>query len=411
MRSFQSPAPGEPLLSVEKAQAIVLETVRHLDAVSVRFQDAAGRVLREDITAAEDVPAHDNSAMDGYAVLAADTPGTLRVAGDIGAGRAAAASLRAGEALRIMTGAPIPDGADAVANVEITDGGSESVTVRQPLTPGRNIRRRGEDMRAGQIVLGAGTLIRPAEVGVLATARRANLAVGRKPRVAVLATGDEIASGATANSNSHALAALIREAGGEPTLAGVVRDDRDATIDSIRDALEFDFIVSTGGVSVGAYDYVREALQELGADFKFWRVAMKPGKPVLFATAGDCIYFGLPGNPVSSIVAFVLFVAPALRKAAGQTRNLLPPMVMTRVSAQLRSTGDQRNYLRVRVSARDGELHSDPMPAQGSGVSTSLVQANGLAIVEEGTKSIDAGTLVPTILWGQIFGSSVSHEA
>ena len=407
MRSFQSPASGEQLLTVEEAQTIVLETVRPLDAVTVRFLDAAGRVLREHVAAAEDVPASDNSAMDGYAVRAADTPGALRVVGDIGAGQRSSASLQEGETLRIMTGAPIPEGADAVANVEITDGGTETVTVRQQLTPGRNVRSRGEDMRAGQIILSAGTLVRPAEVGVLATARRASVSVGRKPRVAVLATGDEIASGATANSNSHALAAMIREAGAEATLAGVVRDDLDATIDAIRDALQFDFVVSTGGVSVGAYDYVGEALQALGADFKFWRVAMKPGKPALFATVGDCIYFGLPGNPVSCIVSFVLFVAPALRKAAGQTRDLLPPVVMTRVSAPLRSTGERRNYLRVRVTARSGELQSDPMPAQGSGVSTSLVQSNGLAILEEGTKSIEAGALVPTVLWGQTFGSSL----
>lgn len=397
MRAFQL-SDSEQILTVEEAQAMVLEAVSPLDPVEIAFAEAAGRVLREDVTAAEDVPPANNSAMDGYALRASDTPGPLRVTADLGAATTANGRVETGTAMRIMTGAAIPDGADAVANVEITDGGTETVTIQRAIDPGKNVRKRGEDMRAGQIVLRAGTLMRAPEVGVLATARKARVAVGRKPRVAVLATGDEIVSGRIANSNSFALAAMTREAGGEATLAGVVPDDREATIGAIRDAMQFDFIVSTGGVSVGAYDYIREAVDALGGKTLFWRVSMKPGKPVLFAKLGRALMFGLPGNPVSSVVSFALFVAPAIRKAAGQTQDLLPPVVSTRASSALRSTGERRNYLRVRVVARDGELHCEPMPAQGSGVTTSLVQANGLAVIDEGVKEIAAGKAVPTIL-------------
>lgn len=395
---------------MEEAQARVLAGVPLLDAESVPLADALGRVLRDDIRAPFDVPEGDNTAMDGYAVRADDiaqAPVTLRVIGDLPAGRVPSMRVEAGTAIRIMTGALLPEGADTVVNIELTDGGRDSVLVHKPLRTSTNVRRRGEDMRAGDIVLPAGIPLRAAEIGVLAGAQRSSVAVSRRPVVAILSTGDEIvdiaetrAPGKVVNSNAWALAALVREAGGEPRMHGIVADDREATIAAIERALDCDFILSSGGVSVGAYDFVKDALEALGAETSFWRVAMKPGKPVVFSRLRGRVYFGLPGNPVSCMVSFLLFVAPAMRKAMGQTPDIFPPVVQVRLTAPLTSKGDRRNYLRVRVTARGGELTAEPMRAQGSGVSTSMIGANGLAIVEPGAERIEAGAQVPVALIG-----------
>jgi molybdopterin molybdotransferase len=234
--------------------------------------------------------------------------------------------------------------------------------------------------------------------------------VGRRPTVAIISTGDEIVEvdqqrtfGKVVNSNSYSLAALAREAGALPRMMGIVSDTREATVAAIESAIESDFIISSGGVSVGAYDFVKDALDALGAETKFWQIAMKPGKPVVLSRVRGHLYFGLPGNPVSCMVSFLLFIAPALRKAMGQKRAILPPIVTTRLMGPVKSRGDRRNYLRVRVVARDGELASYPMTAQGSGVSTSMVQANGFAVVETGITSVNAGDTIATLLVGTPF--------
>jgi molybdopterin molybdotransferase len=315
-----------------------------------------------------------------------------------------------GTAIRIMTGALMPEGSDTVAHVEITDAGSDFVTVNQSLKRGTNTRKRGEDMRAGEIVLHAGTPIAAAEIGVLASVQKSIVRVSRQPTMAIISTGDEIVevdgertAGKVVNSNSYSLAALARLTGAEPRMMGIVRDTREETIAAIEAALECDFVISSGGVSAGAYDFVKDALDALGAETKFWQIAMKPGKPVVLSRIRDRIYFGLPGNPVSCMVSFLLFIAPALRKAMGQTRAILPPIVMTRLMGPLKSRGDRRNYLRVRVVARDGELFAYPMGSQGSGVSTSMVQANGFAIVETNITSVGAGESIATVLVGAPF--------
>jgi molybdopterin molybdotransferase len=406
--SFQKARPGDRLLSVEEAQQQVLAEVGLLDAEEVALAEAHGRVLREDVAAPFDVPEGDNSAMDGYAVRAADVPGELQVIEDVPAGRVASLRVEPGTAIRIMTGALLPQGADAVAQVEITDGGASVVRVLQELAAGANVRRRGEDMRAGTIVLRAGAPIGAAEVGVLAGVQKARVLVSRRPTVAILSTGDELvgidqprAPGKVVNSNAWALAALVRETGAEPRVMGIVPDEREATIAAIERALDCDFVLSSGGVSVGAFDFVKDALDALGAETKFWRVAMKPGKPVVLSRLRGRLYFGLPGNPVSSMVSFLLFVAPSLRKAMGRSDGL-PPIVMTRLAAPLSSRGDRRTYLRVRISAVDGELVAAPMRAQGSGVSTSMVGANGLAILEQGVTAAAAGERVRTVLFGGV---------
>jgi molybdopterin molybdotransferase len=408
-RVFQKARAGDRMLSVEEAQEQVLAEVGLLEAEEVALGDAHGRVLREDVAAPFDVPEGDNSAMDGYAVRAADVPGSLQVIEDVPAGRIATRRVEPGTAIRIMTGALLPPGADAVAQVEITDAGSSVVHVSQPLTAGTNVRRQGEDMLAGSLVLRAGSPIGAAEIGVLAGVQKARVLVSRRPTVAILSTGDELVAidqrrgpGKVVNSNAYALAALVRETGGEPRVLGIVPDEREATIAAIESALDHDFVLSSGGVSVGAFDFVKDALDALGAETKFWRIAMKPGKPVVLSRLRGRLYFGLPGNPVSSMVAFLLFVAPSLRKAMGRTGGLLPPIVDTRLQEPLSSRGDRRTYLRVRVSAMDGELVSMPMRAQGSGVSTSMVAANGLAILEEGVTAAAAGERVRTVLFGGV---------
>jgi len=400
------------MLSVEEAQGRVLEIVTPLGTERVPLNDSVDRVLADDAVAPIDVPEGDNSAMDGYAVIAEDTPGVLRVIEDIPAGSVAQRRVERGTASRIMTGALVPEGADAIAQVEITDGGSDVVRpvvrIDKKVAAGTHVRRRGEDMRAGDTVISRGTRIGAAEIGVLATLQQSSVTVSRKPSVAILATGSEILdldaprrAGAIVNSNSYALAALAREAGAEPQMRGIVADTREATVAALRSALDCDFVVTSGGVSAGAYDFVKEAVAELGADTRVWRVAMKPGKPVVVSRLpGGPVAFGLPGNPVSCMVAFILFVAPAIRKATGQTRDLLPPVVNMRLDAPLRSAGDRRAYLRVRVIARDGELVAVPMRSQGSHVSTSMLGANGLAIVESGVTRIEAGEHAPVLLIG-----------
>jgi molybdopterin molybdotransferase len=412
MTTFQTPRAGERMIPVEEAQERVLAEVETIGTERVVFTDALGRVLREDVRANVDVPQGDNTAMDGYAVRAADIahpPVRLRVIEDLPAGTVATKRVEPGTAVRIMTGALMPEGADTVAHVEITDGGSEVVTVHSSLRAGTNVRKRGEDMHAGDIVLADGTPIGPGEVGVLAGVQRSVVRVARRPTVAILSTGDEIIDvdqprpvGKVVNSNSYSLAALAREAGALPRMIGIVPDELEATRAAIESALESDFIISSGGVSVGAYDFVKDALDLLGAETKFWQVAMKPGKPVVLSRVRGRLYFGLPGNPVSCMVSFILFIAPALRKAMGQRGDLLPPIVTTRLAAPVKSRGDRRNYLRVRVVSRGGALVSEPMGSQGSGVSTSMVQANGLAIVETAVTSLDAGELVPTVLFGRV---------
>ena len=398
------------MLTVEEAQQRVLDEVRVLDDEQVALIDARNRVLREDVAAPHDLPQGDNSAMDGYALRAEDAPGELRVIEDVAAGHNPKLRIERGTASRIMTGALIPDGADAVAQIEITDGGREVVRINESVERGANIRKRGDDMREGEIILRNGTPIHAAEIGVLASVGRTHVRVGRQPTIAILATGDEIveidrtpAFGQVANSNSYALAALAQEAGAKAKICGIVRDDLDATIAAIDSSLDCDFIVSSGGVSVGAYDFVKDALDALGAETKFWKVSMKPGKPVVLARVRERLYFGLPGNPVSSMVAFILFVAPSIRKATGQTSNVFAPTISMAVTAPLRSKGDRRAYLRVRVIARDGVLVAEPMRAQGSHISTSMLGANGFAIVETGTTRFNENDLVPVLLIGPPF--------
>ncbi len=386
------------MISVEEAQSRVMAEVIACDAEPCPLDDSLGRVLREEIIAAQDAPAADNSAMDGYAVRSDDVsrvPVTLPVRGDIPAGHPSLAPLEQGTAMRIMTGAFVPDGADTVIQVELTDGGTERVTIHQSLKRGANIRRRAEDMRAGDVLLRAGIRIGPAEIALLAGAGKTRVSVGRRPTVAILSTGDELIDAGAApepgrivNTNTHLLTALVRETGAIARPLGIVRDTREATVAAFAEAAQSDFVISSGGVSVGAYDFVKDALAELGAETKFWRVSMKPGKPVVLSRLRDALLFGLPGNPVSCFVAFHLFVAPALRKAMGQEMRVFPPAIHAQLTAPVRGAAERRVYARVHVSARDGALIATPLTSQSSGALTSMLDANGLAVIPEGTNEV-----------------------
>ncbi len=405
-----------PLVSVEEAQELVLASVRLIATESVSLAEAQGRVLREEVRAPFDVPERDNAAMDGYAVVARDTAGAsdaspvvLSVVEDLPAGAIAREVIVSGAAARIMTGALMPAGADAVVRVEWTDAGRDPVSIFRGVKRGVNIRLQGEDMRTGDVVLRSGTKLGAGEIAVLASMQHADVIVARRLVVVILSTGDELVAinetrteGKVVNSNAWSLAALVREAGGIPRIERIVRDDREATVAAFEAALDADLVLSTGGVSAGAFDFVEDALAALGAETSFSKVAMKPGKPVVFSRLHDRLIFGLPGNPVSCMVAFHLFVAPAMRKAAGIANDPRPPIVRVRLASSVSSKGDRRTYLRARVVASGGELVAYPKMAQGSGVTTSMAGANGLLYLEAGETGAEAGERLPVVLIGPI---------
>jgi len=379
---------------------------------TVPLAAAWDRVLAEEVVAAGDLPPFDNSAMDGYALRARDTVGAaedrpvrLGVLEDLPAARVAARPLEPGAAMRIMTGAPLPAGADAVVPVERTLPGPGTVDVLQEARPGQNVRLAGEDIRAGQRILHRGTRIRAAELGVLAALGRPYVQVFQRPRIAVLTTGDELVDveaplrwGQIRDSNAYALSALVREYGGE---VGAVRRAID-THDALRTALdqlpEVDFILTSGGVSVGDYDLVREVVEERG-QVLFWRVAIKPGKPFLFGQIGDRWLFGLPGNPVSAMVTCDLFVRPALFQRSGRT-DWSRPRVPTRLTVALRSDPQRLEYVRARTEYRDGAWRSTPTGDQGSGRLSSMLGANSYVLLPIGLAEASPHTELQAELFG-----------
>jgi molybdopterin molybdotransferase len=383
------------LPTIEEALALVLAHVRPLPAEEVPIGAAAGRVLAEDGHAAVDLPPFDSSAMDGYAVRAADTPGTLRLAGASAAGRPAEAALAPGEAIAVSTGAVVPAGADAVVPVEQTDRVNGGVRVER-VAEGEHVRPRGGDVEAGGTVVERGTRLGPVQVAALAAAGVASVRCGRRPRVAVLATGTELRrpgeplqAGQIYESNSVLLAAQLRSAGAEPLVLDAVADDEQATRAALERGLDADVLITSGGVSVGPHDLVRAGLAELGAREVFWRVAVKPGKPVAFATRGDTLVFGLPGNPVSSLVSFELFARPALAALQG-ARDPRPAYLPGILAAPLRRNATRDELVRVRSDG--GILH--PVSGQGSHMIVRAAGANALVLVARGEGELAQGTQV-----------------
>lgn len=401
---------SEPI-SVEAARAAVLaEVAAPLPGERVPLDEALGRVLSRDAEAPEDVPAFDNSAMDGYALRAADTEGAgpgspvrLRVIDESRAGSPAAKAVEPGTAIAISTGAALPEGADAVLRVEDVRRDGEWIEFEARLEPGHDVRRAGDDVRAGTRVLPAGTLLGPPELGVLASLGEPRPECARRPRVAVLCTGDELLApdepmrpGGVRNSNGLTLPALARRAGAEVTLVERVPDDPGATRAALARGLESDVVVCCGGVSVGPHDHVKGALAELGVAERFWRVALRPGRPTWFGVHEDgehrALVFGLPGNPVSSFVTFVLFARPALRALTGAREA--PERATAALASEVPRLPGRDQAVRCRLELTDAGWMAHPTGPQGSHVLTSLLDADALAIVPAGEEPAAAGERV-----------------
>ena len=401
------------MITVEEAIGKVLAETRPLGAEQVMLDEAAGRALAEAIVATRTLPPWDNSAMDGYAVRAADVAlgRPLRVTGTHGAGHAPG-PLAPGSAARIMTGAPVPPGADAIVMREDSDetgeGDAAEVRFRSVPGPGQHVRRAGEDVTPGSLLLDVGAPIGPGEIGLLAAQGRTVVQVRRRPRVAIVSTGDELVEpdrapgpGQIVGTNGWALAAQCRAAGALPWLLPIARDDRAVIRAALAEALTADVVLSSGGVSVGEFDFVKEALGSLGVEQSFWKVRMKPGKPLAFGTQAGRPVFGLPGNPASSMVAFELFVRPALRRMQGFA-DVERPRARAILDEPLGAGGGRRHYLRARVRREGGLLYARPNARQGSGMLRSMVGVNALLEVPEDAGPLAAGAEVTALLLEQV---------
>ena len=396
------------LTQLEEAQRIVLESTPILGLEKISILDALGRVLGEDIVAERDNPPWDNSAMDGFAVRwddikqqhAIQKTVTLTVIEDVAAGKMPSKSVGARQAIRIMTGAPLPKGADTVLKVEDTEHTPDSVRVFKPEQQGANVRSQGEDVKKGERIIGKGTRIRPGEAGMLAILAKSFIFAHQRPRVAILSTGDELADlderfseEKIINSNSYGIAAAVQEAGGIPILLGIARDTPTALKDKISQGLTADILVLSGGVSMGDYDFTKAVFQELGAAMNFWKLAIRPGQPLAFGMIQGKLAFGLPGNPVSSMVTFEQLVRPAMLKMSGY-RSYGRPVVQAIFQEKFSKRTDRRHFLRGVLTIEEGVFKVRTTGAQGSGILTSMVKANCLIDIPVAVERVNPGDLV-----------------
>ena len=389
-----------PLLSLDEALRRVLEHARPLDGEGVELAAAAGRVVAEQVRAAVDLPPFPSSAMDGYAVRAADTPGALPVVGRVAAGRPLERRLEQGEAAEISTGGLVPDGADAVVPLEVVALSDNRVRVDTAVAAGAHVRPRGGDARKGDVLLEPGAVLRPSVLGALAAAGVAAVACARRPRVAVLSTGTELRPpgvplrpGEIYEANGAMLAAAAAGAGALPELLDPVTDDAAAHRGQLARALEADVVVTSGGVSVGPHDLVRAVGAELGVREVFWRVAVKPGKPVSFGVRGRTLVFGLPGNPVSALVGFELFVRPALRALQGADAG--PRYARGRLGSSVRRLRERDQLVRARTREEEGEVVLEPLSGQESHMIARAAGADALVLVRRGDGEFAAGESLP----------------
>ena len=405
------------MILVEQAIETILAGITVLGTERVDILTGTGRIIAEDIYAPFNVPPLDNSAMDGYALKFADienadkkNPSCLKIVGNIPAGSSATRPLKHGEAVRIMTGAPVPEGADTVIMQEDTRADNATVKIFNKGFPGSHIRGAGEDIREGNRLIVAGTGLRPAMTGVLASIKRSFVTVYQRPRVAILSTGDELVDvdgdmngGRIVSSNSYSLSALVSESGAIPMALGIAGDTKDELKQRILQGLHADIIISSGGVSVGDYDFVKDVFEELGIDMKFWKVSMRPGKPLAFGLIKGKPTFGLPGNPVSAMVSFEQFVRPAIRKMSGHKRLFRP--VVKAVSEETVKTGAGKKYfVRCFVSSNNSAYSVTTTGEQGSGILMSMAEANGLMIVPEDVETVNPGDTVNVQILDQEFG-------
>ncbi len=398
------------MLSVEEARERILAHFQRLPAEDVPLPEALGRILAEAVVAPDDLPPFANSAMDGYAIRAADSagasqaaPASLRLVGAVPAGRVYEGVVGPGEAVRILTGAPLPLGADAVLQQELTEADGDVVKLLTEVAVGLSVRPAGDDVRAGQRVAEAGSEIGPAEIALLAAVGVHPVRATRRPRVAIFSTGDELARlgetprpGQIRESNSAYLAAAVTRAGGEPLLLGIARDNTDEIRQRLQQAQGADLVLSSGGVSVGDYDLVKQVLSEAG-NIDFWRVRMRPGKPLAFGLLGKMPLLGLPGNPVSAAVTFELFGRPALRLMLG-ARGIERPTIEVVYEGEDLARSDRRHFVRARLDSRGGSLVASPTGDQGSHRLSSLMDATALLVIMEGEGVVRAGEIVSALL-------------
>ena len=394
--------------TVEEARNLILENFSPLPIQDIPVRDARGMVVARDLYASHPLPRFDNSAMDGYAVRRADLVGlpvALDLVGEIRAGGAGDISVEPGTAVRIMTGAPVPPGADSVVPIEVTNEADGKVTVSETPPAHGHIRPAGDDLDEGDLLVTSGTELAAGELALLASMGMSPVAVHRRPRVVVLSTGDELVApeqepgpGQIRDSNSVALGALIAEAGGVPEFGNRVADDRDAVRAALLEATkQADLIISSGGVSVGRYDHVKDVIEDLGS-IDLWRVAMQPGKPVVSGRVGDVPFVGLPGNPVSIHIGFEQFARPAIRKMRGCS-HLLRPTIRARLTARVDKTPGRLHFVRVRLEFSDEGVLATPSKGQGSHIQSSLVGCHGVARFDVEESVLEEGDEVVVELW------------
>lgn len=404
------------MISVEEALKTILSGCRELGLEKVDILEARGRVIGEDVTALRDIPSAANSAMDGYAVQSADTKGAhalnpveLKVIETIAAGTLAKKTVKAGQAARIMTGAVLPKGADAVIRREDTYETGKTVKIKIAAPRGLDIRFPGEDVQKGERVISAGSVLRPGHIGMLSALGKAFVSVYQKPRVAILSTGDELVDietdpppGKIVNSNSYSLAAQVLECGGVPVMLGIGRDQKAELAQKFRIARRADVILSSGGVSVGDYDFVKDVMGDIGNAMHFWQVAMRPGKPLAYGSIDGVPLFGLPGNPVSVMVSFEQFVRPYLLKMQGHNRIFRP--TLTAHSAQdIKKSIGFKNFIRALVYEKGDAYIASVTGEQGSGILKSMVAANGFIVLSEKDTFIRKGDEVTVQLIDETF--------
>ena len=395
------------MIEIGEAQQKVLEEIPVLGRERIHISESLGRVLAQDAIAIRDVPSFDNSAMDGYCLRHEDVvgatssrPAKLRLIGESPAGRPFRGKVAPGETVQVLTGGVIPEGADSVIMVEDTERDGAEIKCFKDPGMGAHIRRKGEDVRAGEVVLHFGAIIRPPEVGMLATLGYAYVHVYQRPIVAILSTGDELVDlgepfieGKILCSNSYSLAAQARECGAIPMSLGIASDSEVDQREKISEGLRADVIVTSGGVSIGKYDLVKEALSKLGMQVKFWKVAMKPGKPLVFGTIGGKPVFGLPGNPTAAMISFEQFVRPALLKMMGHT-NLFRPLIEAKLAQDMKIVGNRLRLVMCEIFERDGEMMVAPNGTQSSGALRSMVLADGLMILPASKEPFTKGRRV-----------------
>jgi molybdopterin molybdotransferase len=390
-------------VSAAEASEQILASVERMPVERVPLSSALGAVLAEPVLARTSIPPWRGSSMDGYAVRASDItrlPCTLRVIGDVAAGREAPRAIKSGEAVRIMTGAPVPADADTVIRIEDTDGGSDFVEIRNARDARRNVRPLGEDFLKGDLLLDAGEYVSPAAIGVLSSSGIATVATYRQPTVSIVSSGDELvriegfdavmSGNRIVSSNSYSLPAMVREAGGRPRDGGITRDDPLALRNAIEGAMACDLLITSGGVSVGDHDFTRSVMADMGVDIKFWRARIRPGGPIVFGVIDGRPWIGLPGNPVSAMVTFELFVRPAILKMLGETL-IFPAVRAVTLDEHISLSGDLTHYLRVVLSQENGVQHARLTGTQSSGALTSMLRANALLIVPEGQRECHPG--------------------